>query len=431
MGSRTWLRTGEEEGSVTVLRFSVSTEDVSQESKPSSTQPEGGVYTGGTSGTSIEAVRRENRELVDNRRVFDEIGRTTWESDERIEPADRPALEPGGLQTSTDILPLRFSEAGTVSWYGIDLTFGSGRSLRLEQPSKCMPTPCARAARAWTTKKTSCTANASPRAVDAPIIRSVAFEPKIVLLTSSTTRLRQIRLATDTAAPTVHRTTPVLSHKLLNLLKRTTRVHWIAWERTKTTRKASTIASNMAATVAVILTDDARCASDLARMIWVAKTAVVAMDAVTPSTAGRIRGIAMVPLVFKHYGCRRRVSQTPAGVEGGNGSVFIVPALVGKRTWVSRKAVQPPKKKNHPNDYPFPLINSCQNPLQRTASGASSSSSDPRTGSLAYGLQCVSSEKLGRVPKAARKKKAKTNENVQQVQRRGTILRIKFKAESV
>ena len=111
---------------------------------------------------------------------------------------------------------------------GIDLTFGSGRSLRLEQPSKCMPTPCARAARAWTTKKTSCTANASPRAVDAPIIRSVAFEPKIVLLTSSTTRLRQIRLATDTAAPTVHRTTPVLSHKLLNLLKRTTRVHWIA-----------------------------------------------------------------------------------------------------------------------------------------------------------------------------------------------------------
>ena len=88
---------GGEDVSRTVCLFCGSTADVSQESNPSS------VELGASRNVleSSEAGRRDERWLPGNSRVLDDMGRTTFESDDRIElmvsVAERPPLEPGGL----------------------------------------------------------------------------------------------------------------------------------------------------------------------------------------------------------------------------------------------------------------------------------------------------------------------------------------------
>jgi hypothetical protein len=61
-----------------------------------------------------------SRWLLEMERFLDEIGRTTWDNDERIRlmasAAERPPLEPGGLRDSVDVLPQDFCGLGLVWW---------------------------------------------------------------------------------------------------------------------------------------------------------------------------------------------------------------------------------------------------------------------------------------------------------------------------
>ena len=107
--------------SITACRLCGSTAEVSQESNPSSV-----VLLSRYGNESKDAGRREDRWLLDNSLVFEEIGRTTCDNDERIDVnvsvADRPPLDPGGLLESIDVLPRVFEALGLVCSYGMDLT---------------------------------------------------------------------------------------------------------------------------------------------------------------------------------------------------------------------------------------------------------------------------------------------------------------------
>lgn len=103
-----------DEVSNTVCRFWGSTADVSHESKPSSAL----VLSPRQAFESSDAGRRPDRWLPESSRVFDEMGRTTCESEDRMElivsVAERPPLEPGGVRESWDVLPRTFCDTGLV-----------------------------------------------------------------------------------------------------------------------------------------------------------------------------------------------------------------------------------------------------------------------------------------------------------------------------
>ncbi len=97
-----------------------STADVSHESKPSSVVEPAGSRS---ALESREAGRRDDRcedlRLLGSRRVLDEMGRTTCDSDERMElrvsVAERPPLDPGGDREAMDSLVRRVLDSlGTV-----------------------------------------------------------------------------------------------------------------------------------------------------------------------------------------------------------------------------------------------------------------------------------------------------------------------------
>jgi hypothetical protein len=116
MVSRNRLGGGEDDSN-TVCRFSGSTAEVSQESKPSLF---GRNRASRRPCRSREAGRLEDLRLPESSRVLDVMGRTTCESDERIElmvsVVERPALDPGGVGKSNETLPRVFAETGVVSW---------------------------------------------------------------------------------------------------------------------------------------------------------------------------------------------------------------------------------------------------------------------------------------------------------------------------
>jgi len=71
------------------------------------------------------------------------------------------------------------------------------------------------------TENMSCAANARPKATEAPTINPDALEPNIVVDGSWEEALvRQIRLATDTAAPTTHKNNPPPNQMPVKLPKR-------------------------------------------------------------------------------------------------------------------------------------------------------------------------------------------------------------------
>jgi hypothetical protein len=117
----------------------------------------------------------------------------------------------------------------------------------------------------------------------------------MVLSGSSTTWLRQMIVATDTAEATVHRAKPAPNHILLQHPRRALGAHGATWAMLRKGKATKMTASRTVATMAVILTDGARSAGDRARMMWMPRMAVVGRNATAPSTAGTARGIAMSP----------------------------------------------------------------------------------------------------------------------------------------
>jgi hypothetical protein len=283
---------GGEDDSRTVWRFSGSTAEVSHESNPSSV--ERARDSRGPLARSREVGRWEDRRLTERRRVLEVMGRMACEREVRMElmvsVAERPPLDPGGVGESNDALPRSLvAETGVVSWYRTVLIRGADRLPWWVEISGCdlsvRPTTKCRM------KKTSCVANASPNATDEPTRKSPAFQPKMVLSGSSTTRLRYTILDADTAEATVHNGKPAPNQTPRSHLR--LGAHGAIWERLRKGMATKMTASRIAAPVAVVLTDDARSAGERARMASMANMAVVGRNATAPSAAGTVRGIAI------------------------------------------------------------------------------------------------------------------------------------------
>lgn len=153
-------------------------------------------------------------------------------------------------------------------------------------------------------------ANASPRATEDPTKKSATFEPNIVLRGSLMTWLRQIRLDTDTAAPTVHKTKPAANQMPSSLLRWAIRAHRPVCESVRVSMPTKTVASRTAPTMAVFLTEDARSTGDRARMMWIARVPVVGSNAIAPSAAERAREIAILPVVTGTWCAEVEVEQS-------------------------------------------------------------------------------------------------------------------------
>lgn len=131
-------------------------------------------------------------------------------------------LDPGGLRKSSEGILRVFVGCGLVVWYGMDFTCRCDIWLRHSAPDGDRPPrSCTRLLMNRATENMSCAANARPKATEAPTINPDALEPNIVVDGSWEEALvRQIRLATDTAAPTTHKNNPPPNQMPVKLPKR-------------------------------------------------------------------------------------------------------------------------------------------------------------------------------------------------------------------
>ena len=158
-----------------------------------------------------------------------------------------------------------------------------------------LPCPCQRLVTKWQTRKMSCVAKEKPKATEDPTKNPIAVEPNIALGRLAAALLRQIMLATETAAATAHRNRPAPNQMPPKRRRRVIGAHDTRYEQANGVTTTRTTTSSVAATMAVILTADAGFVIDCARIMWMTRTAVVERVAVVPSTAGRRRGITMPP----------------------------------------------------------------------------------------------------------------------------------------
>ena len=233
---------------------------------------------------------------------MDEIGRTTLESEDRMElmvsVAERPPLDPGGLLESSETVPHPLGSCVLVWWYGMDLTSRCGGDRPPSSAAEADRRPSwswNRLATKWKTRKTSWVAKASPKVTEDPTRKLVTLEPIIVVGSSAVALLRQTRFDTDTAAATAQRKSPMPNHIPLRPLRRLIQAHVPRYEQARPDKTTRTTASSKAAVIAVTRTAELGLGSarEWARMIWITRIAVVGRIASVPSPAGSIRGIAI------------------------------------------------------------------------------------------------------------------------------------------
>lgn len=200
-----------DDDSSTVCRFCGSTDEVSHESKlsptPRSPEPLDSM-------DSRDGARRWLRRLLwlrrlrlpDNNLVFDEIGRTTFVTDEAIDEivpvAEKPPLDDGGLLESMETFRVAGS-AGLVLEYGTVFTRLDGERWPISNMlgDSLWPSSCVRSATKRTTRKSSCATKDKASSADAPPRNPNVLSPSVALLD------RQMSVVTVSAAATTQRTT--------------------------------------------------------------------------------------------------------------------------------------------------------------------------------------------------------------------------------